>query len=250
MSKTLSDTIKTFSGFHEVAEEHPAFMYRGLSSIDYKQIPKVARNWHLGIDLLKTIEKQLLDRFIISATPHLEFRLDNTWEWLALAQHHGLPTRFLDWTQNPLVALYFACRENHQKDGLVFFSSGISTLNLDVEKNPFEIKNNYMWVPKHFSQRLTNQRGVFTISKDPLKEFHNGVFFKVIIEASSKLKILNTLKKYGINFPTLFPGLDSIAKFIGEEEHSVLQGLDNPEQLAQLLIEDQERRKNLYGIAD
>lgn len=45
-------------------------------------------------------------------------RPKNDKEFLFLAQHYGLPTRLLDWTYNPLIALYFACCSNFDKDGM------------------------------------------------------------------------------------------------------------------------------------
>jgi type I restriction enzyme M protein len=50
----------------------------------------------------------MLEKFKREAIPYLTIKPNDDWDWLALAQHHGLPTRLLDWTQNPLVAVGIA----------------------------------------------------------------------------------------------------------------------------------------------
>lgn len=210
-----SSKISSFSGYQRVLESTSAYMFRGVSSIEHELIPKVARDWHLPSNCLKITEKHLLDNFKIRATPFIHTSPKNTWEWLALAQHHGLPTRLLDWTRNPLIALYFACNANSRKDGAVYFAKCLNEVNTD--EDPFDIKETKQWSASHLIKRLSAQDALFTVSGNPLAPFTEGVKACVSIKASSKEKIIATLCLFGIHPGTIFPGLDGVAKYVGNE---------------------------------
>ncbi len=76
--------------------------FRGLADKDWKLECTLARNGG------REREMALFKRFKQNALPLMERPPEKEWDWLFIMQHHGLPTRLLDWTESPLVALYFA----------------------------------------------------------------------------------------------------------------------------------------------
>lgn len=81
----------------------PIVWYRGMPTRDHDLVPTLHRNNIPVID-----EPYLMNRFKQNAHQFLERRPQNEWEWLFLMRHHGLPSRLLDWTESPLIGVYFA----------------------------------------------------------------------------------------------------------------------------------------------
>ncbi|WP_345781712.1 FRG domain-containing protein [Synoicihabitans lomoniglobus] len=86
---------KTLAEFLAHAEQPLSFLYRGVSRPEYDLIPGVAREWKEGALPLTSIEKTMFADFKRRAIAHLRSEPKNEWEWLMLAQHHGMPTRLL-----------------------------------------------------------------------------------------------------------------------------------------------------------
>lgn len=114
-------SVKSFADFHRIVWNHrpvhsgPMWLYRGQSNADWPLIPKAGRPPYDKMnDLLR------LNLWKANARPYVKQQPSSIWDWLALAQHYGFATRLLDWTFNPLVALFFCVTENEDCDGAVY----------------------------------------------------------------------------------------------------------------------------------
>ena len=137
---------------------------------------------------------------------------------LVVAQHHGLPTRLLDWSFNPLVALFFATNADSTSTGAVYALSHTKTsvpwLKDSDFGSPFAVTGVHGYIPKHVSRRVTGQRGLFTIHGEPTKAFDSPYLTKIGVTSDCKNDMLKSLKWYGISDQALFPGLDGLARFV------------------------------------
>jgi hypothetical protein len=180
------------------------------------------------------LEEDLINKFKKYSIPFLKRIPTSKVEWLILAQHHGLPTRFLDWSTNPLKGLYFAVENsNHATDGVVwaFTPNGYyEDLSKIYEMTKGEIGSLVAYFPDHLNARIIAQESCFTYFPFPkksipmpplenIKKYSSDIkkLYKFTIPLKYKKTIKKELNKYGISHRSLFPDLDGISTAIRRE---------------------------------
>jgi len=285
-AKELLDYLSDTNNLWENKRRHN-WVFRGIPDLNYKLIPSALRNdAELGYSFkpikcpqptnVLQIEAELkkLQEFYweadshglkIPGNPNL-LRTPKNWEkikdsikkvgWpiddflplLALAQHYGIPTRLLDWTENPMVAVYFAvkdilkARKNRGNGKFVIWA-----LDLDwVINQAFpggQAKKMSIYVvtaPRSSNQNLHAQEGVFTteqiipselngeiniksvdeIVRDYFKkeDCKNTVMIKFLIPKSIASELLRLLNQKNINAATIYPGYKGVADALIERK--------------------------------
>lgn len=210
--------IQSFAEFHEYVggENSSRHIFRGVRDAkEHVLIPSIGRLSlkQRGESGLKSFERRIFSAFKDAAFPFLPNSPSTELEWLAIAQHHGLPTRLLDWTYNPLVALFFALERKHIDASAVYvYRPRDKTLLFDAEIDPFKQIKTQKYRPRHFAERIKSQQSVFTLHHDPqtpLDEPDRTVMLSIPLAARNDM--LSALMRYRIGRAALFPGLDGVA---------------------------------------
>ena len=221
-------TEHTVHSFEELTEfvqpfrKNGKWLFRGVSQCSYELIPKIGRpdkrkdrfGNNLGYDVKS--EETMIRHFIRSAGPYVEHLPSSQLDWLALAQHHGMFTRLLDWTESLLVAAYFAVEDHRNKEEvpMIYCVRDIQTVPyepvLDFQKLD-ELEDVMLYYPPHISPRITAQSGVFTVHNNPGNPFRPSKLFRIKI-GKSPLTMKFNLNSCGIHKASLFPGIDGLAE--------------------------------------
>jgi len=222
--ESLLETVRSLSVSESTDNDRRAYgLFRGVQQSDFSLVPKIGRSPET---VEPEYEKRLLNDFKQHAHPHLDSTPADDWAWLSLAQHHGLATRLLDWTSNPLVAAYFAVGpeagtgDSYQEtthDCAVYFlpgEAGIQRLDPNRHRaDPFEIDSVWVVRPDNISRRAAAQGSFFTVHPKPAMPWSPESLVRLTISVEAKRDIRLGLDQFGINVATLFPGLDGLARY-------------------------------------
>lgn len=222
------------------------YAFRGLSDAQYRLETTLIRL--RGV--FAALERHLLRNFSKYALRNVVER-DSVWHWLSVAQHYGLPTRLLDWTYSPFVAMHFSTAniEKFNIDGVIWavnylkahqrlpdklrhqldaeganvFTVGMLSESVcslqeldDLSPEGFTV----FFEPPSIDDRIVNQFAFFSVMSDSsallddwLKK-HPDLWRKIIIPAELKWEIRDKLDQANITERVLFPGLGGLSQYL------------------------------------
>ena len=227
-------------------------LQRFRSRFAYRGAPDVAPGLETSLQTggFEAHEKHLLTSFRKYALLRTAVHGDSEWNWLSLAKHHGLPTRLLDWTYSPLVAMHFATQDLHRfdddgaiwmvdyqrtnaslpsplrrilgDDQNIFTTEMLSSVATTLEGFDALTSQDFVvfFEPPSLDERIVNQFALFslpssaTLQLAELLQRQDAAYRRLIIPSSLKWEVRDKLDQANITERVLFPGLDGLSQWL------------------------------------
>lgn len=236
--KRLTDFFDVFSSVSEKQQE--TFWFRGHADLSWSIKPSALRyntknERNRALNLVATFKRYA--EMKLERPPSFQEEL----KWVQLAQHYGLPTRLLDWTENAAVALYFTCNKHHDKNGLILILNPVD-LNKQMDPNKprifdtnkdQDLINEYLKLdgirdpkngldtiainPSWNSERIMAQKGVFTLHGSrnfSLNRTHAPSLVYVPILKEYKQILIEELDQFGISEIIIYPEIEHLCSYL------------------------------------
>ena len=235
----------------EIKRYRSSFLYRGLTNANYSLVTSLERNCAYK---QKELEPSILRNFAKYAETTDPGIKDSVWRQMILGQHHGLPTRLLDWSHSPLVALHFACSSEdpsdldqnnccvwkmdiqeinallpakycqklHDENACLFTVDMLKAISPNLETYDADMGSNGMILvePPSIDQRIINQYSYFSVvpmGLDSIEAFLDSKTnnsAKYIIAKDLKWRVRDFLDQMNLNERTIYPGLDGLSTWL------------------------------------
>lgn len=245
----LIEQLYAESWNRELQRFRSPFAFRGLSLADHDLSNSLIRLSAGRIEIDK-LELSMVRNFRKYAHAQAAAGTDSIWHWLALGQHHGLPTRLVDWTYSPFVALHFATEDPHSfdHDGVVWCVNFVEANRLLPQRlkailqeehsdtftvemlgefpslRAFDALGREPFVifiePPSLDARILNQFALFSLMPTAMARLdhwlasHPKLYRRVLVPSELKWEIRDKLDQANINERTLFPGLDGLSRWL------------------------------------
>jgi hypothetical protein len=212
-------------------KENQLYLFRGQSCNNHL-LPRITRREPTRNTY--SLEMEMVNELRFRSPRFIQDRNINDLDLLTIAQHYGMTTRLLDWTTNPLVALWFGCIDESNKENAHFYIYRTDKqyfLDRKKDTDIFNIPFTKIFKPRLNNARIIAQQGWFSIHhyypgpnyiNDGQGKYygmdedvmHFLTIYHYEIPLDEKRIIISRLNRIGINYETLFPDLDGLCKNI------------------------------------
>ena len=239
----LQEAVFTESYRRNIQRHRSQFVFRGMPRMTHTLDTSLQAGGFVAHErhLLSSFRKYAVESAVHG---------DSVWNWLSLAKHHGLPTRLLDWSYSPYVAMHFATANlnQYEDDGAIWCVDYQKTNELlppplqkilkDEDANIFttELLNSVastlrdfdalgkdfvlFFEPPSLDERIVNQFALFSLpssaklSLEELLKRKESMYRRIIIPAELKWEVRDKLDQANITERVLFPGLDGLSQWL------------------------------------
>ena len=235
----------------DLGRNRSPYVYRGMTNASFRMVTSLRRNCR---SLQRSLEPAILKNFAKYAVIEDPSVAHSVWRQMILGQHHGLPTRLLDWTQSALVALHFAVSDDdlgHMEDhDCMVWRMDIRELHALLPEKYQQVMRDYqaevfsvdmlgdaaqslaqydrdlgdrgmvVLEPPSLSARIVNQYSFFSVipmDMENVEEFldrYTENTVKYVIDRRLRWRVRDMLDQLNMSERIVYPGLDGLSRWI------------------------------------